>query len=49
MPKSKWQLKSKYLNAQTIPFCPLDFELDLTFEPWLLTLFGLGIWPMGSR
>jgi len=35
-------MKSKCLNAKTTPFCALDFELDLTFEPWHLTLLGYG-------
>jgi len=39
MSKSKWQLKFKYLNVKTTLFCPLDFEIDLTFEPCYLTLF----------
>jgi hypothetical protein len=32
-------LKPKCLNAKPIPFCPLNFELDLTFELCPLTLF----------
>jgi hypothetical protein len=44
--------KSKPLNAKTTPFCPSDFEFDLTFEPCHLDLFrvwilGFGIGPTG--
>jgi hypothetical protein len=33
--------KSKYLNAKTIPVCPLNLGLDLTFELCNLTLFRI--------
>ena len=42
--ESKCQLKSKCLNAKTIPVCPLNFGLDLISELCNLTL--LRVWPM---